>query len=275
MYIFMDIDGTLLPSHCSEPPQKTILALDTALRRGHHLFLCTGRTREKSEPLFKYGFEGIIGSAGGYVESAGEVLFDMPMTKLQLDTATSTLAKDGILMTLECAEGMFSDGASIIRNRGTGCFNLPEDRAMLNEIRWNVSHFDIRPMSEYSGQPVYKILLLYKEPCRPDASVSALGSEFDFRLQEKSTNGWHTGELINTHFSKGYGIRLIMERLGISASDTIGFGDGENDLEMAMTAGRFVAVSGAPQSLTDLADYVCPDPVEGGIYTAFQKMNLI
>ena len=82
--IFLDIDGTLLPPGEMTVPDSAVEALRRARANGHKLFLCTGRNLRMTEPLFHYGFDGFVCSAGGYVGCEGKVLVDLPMEPEQV-----------------------------------------------------------------------------------------------------------------------------------------------------------------------------------------------
>lgn len=45
------------------------------------------------KPLLVYGFDGVVGSSGGYVTYKDKVIVDIPMRKEQLDTALELLHK--------------------------------------------------------------------------------------------------------------------------------------------------------------------------------------
>lgn len=61
---------------------------------------------------------------------------------------------------------------------------------------------------------------------------------------------------------------------GASLNDTVAFGDGMNDYEMIKTAGISVAMGNACEGLKRLADRVCENVQEDGIYYEFQRMGL-
>ena len=77
--IFLDIDGTLTMPGSNEPPQSALEAIRAAQRKGNLVFLCSGRNPGMLEPLLKYGFDGVIACAGGYVTVGDELIYDMPM----------------------------------------------------------------------------------------------------------------------------------------------------------------------------------------------------
>ena len=77
--IFLDIDGTFIEPGRTGAPASAAEAVRAARANGHKVFLCTGRNYRMTSPLLRYGFDGYVCSAGGYVACGQEVLFDCPM----------------------------------------------------------------------------------------------------------------------------------------------------------------------------------------------------
>jgi putative HAD hydrolase len=63
--------------------------------------------------------------------------------------------------------------------------------------------------------------------------------------------------------------------LNVPLSDTFGFGDGMNDVEMLETVGTAVCMENGSETLKTYADYICPSVTDDGIYKAFEKFGLI
>ena len=73
--IFLDIDGTLTTPGSNEPPQSALDAIKAAQKKGHKVFLCSGRNPGMLSPLLKFGFDGVVASAGGYVTVGDDVIY--------------------------------------------------------------------------------------------------------------------------------------------------------------------------------------------------------
>ena len=75
-YLFFDIDGTLMgPSKQVTP--KTANGIKQARENGHKCFLCTGRAPVSiMKSIREIGFDGIISSAGGFVNIGGKYIFE-------------------------------------------------------------------------------------------------------------------------------------------------------------------------------------------------------
>lgn len=87
--IFLDIDGTLTEPGSNVPPASAPEAIRGAQARGHKVALCSGRCYGMLSPLLSYGFDGLVGSAGGYIEYGNTVVYDCPMTPKQQEKVLS------------------------------------------------------------------------------------------------------------------------------------------------------------------------------------------
>ena len=79
-------------------------------------------------------------------------------------------------------------------------------------------------------------------------------------------------ELASPDVSKGTGMAFLAEHLGFTAAQTVGFGDGENDLELLDWAGYAVAVENADDELKARADWVIPGPDEEGVAQVLEAL---
>lgn len=269
--VFLDIDGTLTVPGSNVPPQSALDAIRAAQRKGHKVFLCTGRNLAMLSPLLKYGFDGVVGSAGGYVECGGKVIYDLPMSDSQRDTALSLLHADGVFCTIEAKDATYGDDdlGDFLNQTEGGNSEIQRWRAAL------AGELGIRPMWEYDGRPIYKVVFMCQQESQLAAAKAALEADFNFCTQTITEPACLNGELINRNFDKGRGIARLCEYLGIDVSDTYGFGDSMNDLEMIQTVGTSVVMENGNETLKAMADYICPCVEADGIATAFQKLNLI
>jgi hydroxymethylpyrimidine pyrophosphatase-like HAD family hydrolase len=72
-------------------------------------------------------------------------------------------------------------------------------------------------------------------------------------------------EFANASVTKGSGLAFVADRVGFTPEQTVGFGDGENDVELLEWAGYGVAVENAHQRVLAVADFVCPPCDEEGV----------
>ena len=269
--IFLDIDGTLTVPGENIPPESALEAIRRTQQKGNLVFLCTGRNLDMLSPLLKYDFDGLIGSSGGYVKMGEEVLFDCPMSDVQRDTALRSLHAHGVFCTIEALGGSWGD-----ENMDEFLKDQPEGNSEIERWRKALSeNLGIRPMGEYDGSPVYKVVIMCNTMDQLDEARSLLEDEFQFVLQEVPAHGCINGELVNRRFDKGTGVRAICSRLGVELKDTIGFGDSMNDLEMMTTVGTSVCMGNGAQKLKEISTMVCPSVEEDGLARAFEELGLV
>ncbi len=267
--IFLDIDGTLTPAGSNIPPESAQNAIARARAAGHLVFLCSGRNRGMLSPVMEYGFDGAVASAGGYVYAGNHILFDCPMSVQERDTAMRLLAESRILRTIETLDRTYADD-----NLSEFLAGIPGGNSEL--VRWREAinqGLGIRPISEYDGAPLYKIVFMCRERRELAPVEAALGDRFQFVVQGEIC-GCLNGEMINRKFDKGLGVRILAEAFHANISDTIGFGDSMNDLEMIETVGTSVCMENGNPELKKKSDVVCPAVEDDGLARAFRDLGL-
>ena len=269
--IFLDIDGTLTPAGSNHPPESAMTAVRKAQALGHKVFLCTGRNPAMLAPVLALGFDGAVAGAGGYVFTRDEVLFDCPMKKEEFETGMRLLKENGVFRTIEARDATWGDEdlGDFLAQAGEGNSELVRWRKALAE------QLNIRPMHEYDGSPVYKIVFMCREASQLEPARKALEKDYNFVVQDVAAHNCLNGELINRQFDKGRGVRIVADHYGVSLEDTIGFGDSMNDLEMIETVGYSVCMDNGSPALKEKSDLVCPAVEDDGLYLAFEKLGLI
>ena len=193
--IFLDIDGTLTEPGSNVPPESAMKAVRDAREKGNYVFLCTGRNYDMLSPLLPLGFDGVVASCGGYVRFGDQVIYDCPMTREQRDKAMKVMGDSGVFRTIECLDGSYTDEGlkEFLRSHALEGTNS-ELLRWRNQIEQSLN---IRPMAEYKGQPVYKMVVMAdRKECFQEPE-KALSGEFELCLQEPDQFGYINGELVN------------------------------------------------------------------------------
>lgn len=271
--IFLDIDGTLTEPGSNEPPKSALFAIRKARELGHSVFLCTGRNFNMLSPLLKYDWDGFVASSGGYIKCGSNVIYDCPMSEKQQQTAMDVLKENGVFRTVECKDGSYTD-------EGFKAFLKEHAKEGGNSelLRWReqIEHaLQIRPMKEYGGQPIYKIVIMSPSYDYLTEPKRVLEKEFAFCIQKEDRAGWINGEIVNRNFDKGKAIERVCSFLHVPIEDTAAIGDSMNDIEMLQSAGLSICMENGSESLKETADDICPSLKEDGIYKAFLKHKFI
>ena len=269
--IFLDIDGTLTAPGSNVPPQSALDAIRAAQALGHKVFLCTGRNYDMLRPLLAYGFDGAVASGGGYVFMGDQVLFDCPMTEEQKERALRLFAEGGVLRTIEARDASYCDP-------GMGEFLQQCSGGNSELLRWREAlekDLGIRPMAEYDGRPIYKVVFMCARAEQLAGAIRELEGEFYFLVQDLAGANCLNGELVNRKFDKGSGIRQVCKALNVPLADTVGVGDSMNDLEMIETVGTGVCMANGSPNLKKRSDLVCPSVDEDGLAWAFRELGLV
>ena len=268
--IFLDIDGTLTKAGENTPPESALKAIRGAQANGHKVFLCTGRNMDMLSPLLKYGFDGVVASAGGYVVCGDTVLFDCPMEQKTLEKALDVLKQHHVFRTIEAKDGSFGDTelAGLLNKAGKANSEIERWRKAL------AGELNIRPMEEYDGRPIYKIVIMAENASQLEAAKELLDSEYNLCLQDVPAHMCVNGEFINRRFDNGRGVLRVCEYFGVSAQQTIGFGDSMNDLEMIETVGTSVCMANGSPRLKAISDIVCDSVENDGLAKTFSALGL-
>ena len=272
--LFFDIDGTLAYPQ-QEPPVSSVEAIRQARHNGHMAFISTGRTIDSiPEAVSRIGFDGGIFSAGGQVAIGDTVLFHFHMEHALLQQVLLRLRAMPVFYALETAAGSFhsENAGEVLRLSDVSGFD-EQAMKLTREILFDPS---MRPMSEYDGQPVFKIAYHCPkgaERTRLSAELEGLAKLVDYdNLLELPIS---VGEISDSEVNKGNAVRALCRHFGMDTADCIAFGDSMNDSEMLQTAGIGVAMGNASEQVKALADLVCDRCECDSIAKALKQLDLI
>ncbi|MCR4999274.1 MAG: Cof-type HAD-IIB family hydrolase [Lachnospiraceae bacterium] len=272
--IFFDVDGTLVNSD-GVFPESAQNALRQAQANGHSIVLCSGRSKcQIDDRLLNFGFDGLIGGTGAYVEYQGKVVSEDNVTPEQLTRVITYLEEKHMTYMLQTTEGIVTTvrGHQEIVDFYHKCLG-DELPVHVNKILENQAQDDA--LLDHVDQYKVEKLCYYLSDIPLEQVAKDLGEAFTVTAMsfEKFSKG--SGEITITGIDKAHGMERLIQYLGVNPADTIAFGDGPNDFEMIEFAGVGVAMGNAVEDLKAKADRVTADIDEDGILRGMQELQLI
>ncbi|HXF02668.1 MAG TPA: HAD hydrolase family protein, partial [Arthrobacter sp.] len=219
------------------------------------------------------GFDGVVASAGAYVQLDGEVLVDKPFPADLAARALAALDAHNAVYILEAPDAVYVPAAAEARLRAhvAAHFDGAPDIAAqgASTIIGNMKTLDNPAAVSFAK------ISVFESPVPMEELVAEIGADIDVVGNSIAAEGPHAGELFQRGISKADGVAAAVERLGIAREDSIAFGDGQNDLEMIAWAGLGIAIEGSSPELLAIADRTAPPPSRNGIATAFAELGLL
>ena len=85
------------------------------------------------------------------------------------------------------------------------------------------------------------------------------------------SGGFHNWEFTKTGVTKGTGLHVLADKLGVSIDETMACGDSENDLAMLREAGLPVAMENATEEVKAVCKFITLSNEESGVAYAVDK----
>lgn len=270
--VFLDVDGTLCNDLGLIPP-SAVDAIHKAKANGHKIYLCTGRCKaELYDFIMEIGFDGVIGSGGGFVESEGEMLYHKKFEEQDLHDILTFFDAHKIDYYVESNHGMFASENCIARLRAISkeIVKLGDDPSGCDQfcdallpLEKDTVLFDVNKICFLdSGYPFENVKQQFED-------------RFTILHCTVPMFGSNSGEVILKGVDKALAMEYLLNHLHVDKKDTLAIGDGMNDAVMLQYAHIGIAMGNAAQGLKDLADEITATHDEGGIYQSFEKHHLI
>ncbi|MDQ5862614.1 MAG: HAD family hydrolase, partial [Actinomycetota bacterium] len=269
--IFLDVDGTY--ADYGVVPEGHVGAVRAARAAGHRVLLCTGRPVSMlPKSILGAGFDGLVASAGAYVEVAGEVLVDRRFpAELAAKTVMALDAHDAVYV-LEAQDALYvPPGAS---ERLRVILDAHFRQSPEGPVGSSAILDALRPSTDGAAVPFAKVSV-FDSPVAIERLVEEIGDGIAVVANSVADEGRHAGELYQRGISKADGVAAAIAHLGIAREDTIAVGDGANDLEMIAYAGIGIAIEGSIPELLAIADRTAAPPHQEGLVAAFAQLGLI
>lgn len=257
--IATDLDGTLLgPDETISGRTRQALAAATAAGAAH--IVVTGRsvpwTRHILEGLDYHGLA--VCGQGGQVYHAGEqrLLTSVTLDRQLAGLAVSKIeAEVGPLFLAASRDGL--EGQVLV---GPG-YRVKEGP---------LPNILIDDPGELWAAPLNKVYL--QHPTLDDDALALAARQVAGDLVGVTMAGPGIVELLPLGLSKATGLSLAARRLGITAKETVAFGDMPNDIPMFAWAAHGVAMANAHDELKAVADEVTASHADDGIAVVLERI---
>lgn len=258
--VFLDIDGTLIDDG-ETMHESTAKAIRLAKENGHKLFLCTGREKNiVTKKLFDAGFSDGVFSAGASVICSGREIFHSSFSPQAYDKIIETLLQHKAMIVIET----FTDEIFLEKTFQKGHEANKEWLLSLGSIPYSYTPKSLENTDK---------IVFFSCDCPAEQLSQELGDCCN--IVTMSYQDSYGGEIMQPGITKAFGIQKILDFYKMNISDTIGIGDGSNDIEMLQFCATGIAMGNASDKVKTAANMVT-DRIEcDGLYKAFEKIGLI
>ena len=253
--VFIDFDGTLF-SHSTEcVPESTKKAIDELRKKGIKVFLCTGRAAVELRQFDLTGvnLDGMVLNNGQIaVDSNNEIIYSRPIEGRLKDVLLDLFHEKRISIYLVLKDDMV----------------LNFINSKIAEVQDSVSS-PIPQVGEYSGEDFYMGTAVVQNEQELNEILSLKNiAEVTF---------WHEGaiDIVPLGMTKSFGIDEVLRIYGIDLSETMAFGDGQNDIDMLKHCQIGIAMGNSTDEVKIVSDYVTDDIDEDGLYNALVHYGLL
>ncbi|EXJ23468.1 Hydrolase (HAD superfamily) in cluster with DUF1447 [Alkalibacterium sp. AK22] len=270
--VFFDIDGTLVTKY-NTIPQSTKEAIRKLKTNGHIPVIATGRAPLLIEEIRKeLEIDSYIAMNGQLVVHKGDVIFHNPIDKQTVDRLTAKAVERSNGIILCGGKDIYSNSIVSLAKRSS-VWTILKGIGKIVPGHMQLSLFKrlIRKPpnpNKYAGKPIYQVIL--------ETTIDeekAYKEEFkDLHFARSNT---YTVDVISQGISKAVGIQKFLEVNGYEQSQTFGFGDSPNDLEMLQYVEVGVAMGNGWDEIKEIADHVAESVHEDGIHKALKHFNII
>ncbi|KTS75917.1 sugar-phosphatase [Pantoea stewartii] len=264
--IAIDMDGTLLnPQHEITAGVKS--ALNRAREKGVSIVLATGRPYVGIEG---YLMELDLHTPGQYcISNNGALVHRAEDGEVVADV---TLGFDDYMYVEKLARELgvhfqaFDKSHLYTPNKDISEFTIHEASLTGIPVRY-------RAVEEMDPATRFPKLMMIDKPALLDAAIARL-PEHAHQTYTILKSAPYYLEILDRRVNKGYGVKMLAEKLGLQAEEVMAIGDQENDLAMIEYAGTGVAMGNAIDSVKKIAQFVTKTNMEDGVAHAIEKWVL-
>ncbi len=265
--VALDVDGTLLNSK-NIITENTLAALKEAKSKGIQIVLATGRPLKGILPQLKQ--LGIFSPKDYVITINGAVISTIDGTET---LRKETLSKEECEEVIAEAEKL---KASFQLVSGENIYTIENPISRYTLFDANLTGMPLYAFDDLSSvlkhTEVIKIMMLDGKKALTE-KISLLPKDLNQRYTMLRTLDYYY-EFLKKGVSKGSGLEVLANHLGIKKSHVVAMGDNENDISMITYAGLGVAMGNSEKVVQQYADFVTTSNDEDGVAKVFEKFIL-
>ncbi|CAK8570205.1 unnamed protein product [Lathyrus sativus] len=268
-HIFCDMDGTLLNSK-SQISTSTVKALREASARGVKIVIATGKARPAVIDIFKSvdlaGKDGIVSEFSPGVFVQGLLVYGRQGREIYRSNLDPDVCREACLYSLENKVPLiaFCEGR---------CLSLFHDPLVDSlHTMYREPKAEIIPSVEHllASADIQKMIFLgtrqnVADTLRPYWSDATNGRANVVQAVPDML------EIVPLGTSKGKGVKVLLDHLGVTATEIMAIGDGENDVEMLELASLGIALSNGSEKSKAVANVIGLSNDEDGVADAIYR----
>lgn len=277
--VIADIDGTLRDD-VGGVPASAALAFGLCRAAGIATVVCTGRNLASvQDDVLALQPDALITGGGCRVQYGSELLISRTFSGVDARAMHDWAREKGLAFSFETLDCVYTDG-QMARACGRDFEAKVAARGLLGQkariaAENKLLYEDNMGLLELCGAwgLTHKVTAL-----GPRAVVEEMARRFSPATQTVQLRDWgdeRFWEALPTGCDKGSAVRRLCSALGIPPEQTVGFGDGQNDVGLLCNVGLGFAVRGAPPDLLEAASAVCDTPANDGFFKALLGKNII
>ncbi|KAB1204333.1 Sugar phosphatase YidA [Morella rubra] len=268
-YIFCDMDGTLLNSR-SQITSANARALKEALSRGVKVVIATGKARPAVLSMLKMvdlaGLEGVVSEFSPGVFLQGLLVYGRQGREIFRRNLDPNVCREACHYSWENKVPLIA----FTKDRCLTLFDHPHVDSL--HTVYHEPKAEVMPSVEHllAAVDIQKMIFL-------DTAVgvaTTLRPYWSEATRDRATVVQAVPdmlEIVPHGTSKGSGVKMLLDHLGITAEEIMAIGDGENDIEMLQLASLGVALSNGSEKTKAVADIIGASNDEDGVADAIYR----
>ncbi len=252
-----DLDGTLVRSD-GTVSDRTRAAVIRAQAAGAVFVMVTARP-----PRWVDGLADLVGDHGVAIVANGAILYDVAARK----ALRTRLIEPAVALEIAAAIRAEIPGVQFAIERPDRYGQEPS-----YQNRWPKPDDSlVAEIAELLAEPAAKLLVRHPR-WHSDVLLTRVSAVVGDRVTASHSGGEQLVEISATGVSKAATLADFAATHGVSAAESIAFGDSLNDLPMLAWAGTSYAVANAHDEVLAVADEVCPSNDDDGVAVVLEGL---